>query len=129
MSKFPNMSELYLDSMSFYDFDSLCKLIGACGRLVVLSLTNVTIMDDEEDPDEEEYPNEELFRELFGEDPDEDPPEVLPQSSLFDLTALERLTVHGLDPDDNIIHLLDHSPPLALKMLTLTVMCHAVTRS
>ncbi|KAJ7746437.1 hypothetical protein DFH07DRAFT_589990 [Mycena maculata] len=41
------------------------------------------------------------------------------QSGLFDLTALEKLSIHCIDPANYIADIFDYSPPLGLKSLTL----------
>ncbi|KAJ7746440.1 hypothetical protein DFH07DRAFT_776340 [Mycena maculata] len=90
LSLFPNITELHL-SVSF-GFDSLSKLLGVCGRLRVLSLDEV-----DEDP---VSLNGRMDR----------------QSSLFDLTALEKLTIRCTE-SASYVDLFDHSPPLQLKFL------------
>ncbi|KAJ7098226.1 hypothetical protein C8R44DRAFT_811096 [Mycena epipterygia] len=92
LSLFPNMTELCL-SGHFRDFESLSKMLGACRRLKILSLMETTV----------------------GEDGRID--KSRSHLGLFDLTALEKLEIHCIDPANYIADLLDHSTPLELRSL------------
>ncbi|KAJ7484366.1 hypothetical protein FB451DRAFT_1363894 [Mycena latifolia] len=92
LSLFPNITELHLTCF-FSDFDSLSKLLGACGRLKVLALKETTVPSDSRID------------------------KSSPHTGLFDLTALEKLDIHCIDPANYIIDLVDHSTPLQLKYL------------
>ncbi|KAJ7255375.1 hypothetical protein C8J57DRAFT_1721911 [Mycena rebaudengoi] len=89
---FPNMTQLDLTS-AFDDFDGISKFLGACGKLHALNLVNVKVNDE------------------GGLD------KTFPHSSLFDLSALRKLTVKRTQPPNLIVDLMNHSSPVALESL------------
>jgi hypothetical protein len=91
---FPNMTQLHLTS-TFDDFDGISKFLGACGKLHALKLVDVRVNG------------------AGGADN----LERCPQSSLFDLSALLKLTVQWTQPRNLIVDLMSHSSPVALRSL------------
>lgn len=94
LSRFPNMSELHLSAI-FRDTEDLIKLLGACGRLEALSLSNITVVRPQVDAMK-------LYLEL----------------NPFDLSTLETLVVDNHSASF-ISDLLNHSQPVGLKSLTI----------
>ncbi|KAJ7255383.1 hypothetical protein C8J57DRAFT_1721918 [Mycena rebaudengoi] len=101
LSLFPNLTKLQLLG-AFVNFSSMCSFLGACGGLRVLSLGHVKIGGSQLEHS--------MYRSC--------------RHTLVDLTMLQELEINAITPHDYFIHLLDHSPPLALKSLGIRISCH-----
>ncbi|KAJ7757062.1 hypothetical protein B0H16DRAFT_1537897 [Mycena metata] len=100
LTLFPNMNELRLINMGLNDSDDAAQLLGACGRLRVLSVRNENLFGDRED-----RPKSRSSAEAG-----------VPQ---IDLTALEELTFIDCSPEEIFLYeLMEKSRPFHLKSLT-----------
>ncbi|KAJ7199253.1 hypothetical protein GGX14DRAFT_662564 [Mycena pura] len=99
LSVFPSMTELHISCMMFADIEDLATLLGACEKLRSLTFINFEVYSPAHDNDWNE--KDQL------------------SSSLFDLTAVEKLRVVCDDSADFLLELMDHSRPDGLKSLTL----------
>ncbi|KAJ7249473.1 hypothetical protein C8J57DRAFT_690635 [Mycena rebaudengoi] len=106
LSKFPNMAELHIDGAVFVELTSIAQFLGSCGALSALYLFQGGVVRETALP---------FDRSAHG------------RPTLFDLSALETLDVQNGN-GNYVINLLEHSPPRALKSLTLGACSPGTTR-
>ncbi|KAJ7255404.1 hypothetical protein C8J57DRAFT_608285 [Mycena rebaudengoi] len=107
LSKFPNMAELHMDNAMFLDLASIAQFLGSCGALSALNLYRGGVALETALP---------FDHSAHG------------RPTLFDLSALETLDVQSVGNGSYVIDLVEHSPPRALKSLTLRACSPGTTR-